>query len=136
MADNELRLLFAKNLKYYMDMAGLNQADLRRLMGVSSATVSEWCSGKKIPRTDKINTICYYLGIGIDDLLSDNNDGDDATPSSGYYTNPETARLAQEMFEDPDMRSLFSMKRNMDPKQFKAYLDFMKMQYRLEHPED
>ena len=53
-----------------------------------------------------------------------------------YYTNPETARIAQEMFDDPEMRSLFHMKRNMDPKKFQAHYDMMKQLYALEHPED
>lgn len=56
--------------------------------------------------------------------------------SAVYYTNPETARIAQEMFDDPEMRSLFHMKRNMDPKKFQAHYDMMKQLYALEHPED
>ena len=57
-------------------------------------------------------------------------------PESGYYTDPETARLAQEMYDDPEMRSLFHMKRNMEPEKFKAHIDMMKKMYALEHPED
>lgn len=59
-----------------------------------------------------------------------------ADGSAVYYTNPETARIAQEMFDDPEMRSLFHMKRNMDPKKFQAHYDMMKQLYALEHPED
>ena len=59
---------------------------------------------------------------------------DDMTPV--YYTNPETAKLAQEMFDDPELRSLFHMKRNTDPERFKAYMDMIRKLYKMEHPED
>lgn len=131
MADNELRELFSKNLRSWLNERGKTQADLRRHMDVSSATASDWCNGRKIPRTDKIQAICSWLGLELKDLLTDQE-----PEQPGYYLDPETAALAQQMFEDPDMRSLFSMKRNMDPKAFKNYMDFMKAQYKLEHPED
>ena len=131
MADNELRDLFSKNLRSWLQERGKTQADLRRYMDVSSATASDWCNGRKIPRADKLRSICAWLGVELNDLLTEK---EADTPA--YYLDPETAALAQEMFEDPDMRSLFSMKRNMDPKAFKNYMDFMKAQYKLEHPED
>ena len=56
--------------------------------------------------------------------------------TSGYYLNDETAKLAQEMFEDEDMRSLFDMKRNMPPERFKAHLDFMKNLYDQEKAQE
>ena len=56
--------------------------------------------------------------------------------NSVYYSDPETAKKAQEMFEDPDMRSLFDMKKNMDPDKFKLQMDYLRGLYKLEHPED
>ena len=55
---------------------------------------------------------------------------------NGYYLNEETAKLAQEMFEDEDMRSLFNMKRNMPPERFKAHMEFMKNLYEQEKGKD
>lgn len=57
-------------------------------------------------------------------------------PETGYYLNEETARMAQEMFEDSDMRSLFDMKRNMSPDRFSAHVDFMRKLYEQEHGTD
>ena len=56
--------------------------------------------------------------------------------NSVYYGDPETAKKAQEMFEDPDMRSLFDMKKNMDPGKFQLQMDYLRGLYKLEHPED
>ena len=39
-------------------------------MGVSSATASDWCNSKKIPRTDKLVDISSWLMIELTDLLT------------------------------------------------------------------
>ena len=71
MSDNELREIFSKNLRYYLEVNEKSQADLRRYMGVSSATASDWCNARKIPRTDKIQAICTWLGVELEDLLTE-----------------------------------------------------------------
>lgn len=136
MADDELRRIFATNLNYYLQLNGFNQADLARHMHVSTATTAKWCTGQTMPRIDKIQSICNWLGIEKADLLESQTDQPRDTKKAVYYSDPETARLAQEMFEDPEMRALFHMKRNMEPEKFRAHYDMMKSLYKLEHPED
>ena len=136
MADDELRRIFATNLNYYLQLNGFNQADLARHMHVSTATTAKWCTGQTMPRIDKIQSICNWLGIEKAALLESQTDQPRDTKKAVYYSDPETARLAQEMFDDPEMRALFHMKRNMRPEQFQAHYDMMKSLYKLEHPED
>jgi transcriptional regulator with XRE-family HTH domain len=45
------------------------QADLYRYMKVSSATVSDWCNAKKLPRMDKIQSIANWLMVDLSELL-------------------------------------------------------------------
>ena len=63
-------------------------------------------------------------------------DGSFSSGKSVYYQNEETARLAQEMFEDKDMRALFHMKQTMEPEKFAAHMKMMREMYRLDHPEE
>ena len=70
MAENELMDLFAYNLKRWLTKRDKTQADLRRALGVSSATASDWCNGVKMPRSDKIGAIACWLDIETDDLLT------------------------------------------------------------------
>ena len=44
MAEDEYKKIFAKNLKHYMTSQGKNQMDLMRDLGLSSSTVSNWCT--------------------------------------------------------------------------------------------
>lgn len=65
----ELKKTFSKNLLYWLERRGKNQADLYKKMNVSSATASDWCNAKKIPRTDKLVEIANWLMIELSDLL-------------------------------------------------------------------
>ena len=63
------REVFANNLKNYLEKAGKTQKELSEIVGVSSATVNEWCKAKKYPRIDKIEIIADYFGIQKSDLI-------------------------------------------------------------------
>lgn len=84
------------------------------------------------PSADKIQKIADFLGVTSEYLMT----GEEKEDSSGYYLNEQTAKLAQEMYEDEDMRSLFDMKRNMSPERFKVHMEFMKKLYKQEKKTD
>jgi transcriptional regulator with XRE-family HTH domain len=100
--------------------------------GLTTSTISNWKAGRYIPKTDKLQKIANYFGVSIEFLMGTEEKED----SPVYYTKEETAKLAQEMFEDEDMRSLFHMKRNMPPDRFKAHMEFMKNLYNQEKGEN
>lgn len=62
---------FAKALTYYLNIKGKTQQDLINDLHYSSSTVSQWCTGKNIPRMDRIEAVATYLGIDKTDLLRD-----------------------------------------------------------------
>ncbi|MCI9191594.1 MAG: helix-turn-helix transcriptional regulator [Lachnospiraceae bacterium] len=96
--------------------------------GLTTSTISNWKAGRYTPKTDKMQKIADFFGVSIEFLMG----SEEKEESPVYYTNEETAKLAQEMFEDSDMRSLFDMKRNMPPERFKAHMEFMKNLYNQE----
>lgn len=63
--------IFAKNLKRYMEQSGKTQADIIKDLGVTSGTTSSWCSGKKLPRMDKVQRLADYFGVTTGDLLEE-----------------------------------------------------------------
>ena len=71
MAEEEYKKIFSKNLKYYMDVNGKNQMDLMRDLHLSSSTVSNWCTGLKLPRMDKVQMLADYFGINKSDLIEE-----------------------------------------------------------------
>lgn len=111
---------------------GLTSYKVAKDAGVTQTALSNWKSGKSTPTTKTLQKIADYLGVTIDYLMT----GEEKEDFTGYYLNDKTAKLAQEMFEDEDMRSLFDMKRNMPPERFQAHMDFMKNLYNQEKGTD
>ena len=63
--------VFAKNLRKYMERSGKTQKDMAGIVGVSTATFSEWINAKKYPRIDKIEIMADYFGILKSDLIEE-----------------------------------------------------------------
>ena len=111
------------------DLRGVKDADVVRATGITKSTFSDWKSGRSEPKKEKLQKIADFFDVSLDYLMT-------GEEQNGYYLNEETAKLAQEMFEDEDMRSLFDMKRNMPPERFKAHMEFMKNLYEKEKGND
>lgn len=114
MAEDEYKKIFSENLRYYMDLKGKNQIDLMYDLDLSSSTVSNWCTGLKLPRMDKIQMLADYLGIRKSDLIEKRTDDTDS-----YYLNPEAQEMAQFLFENPEYKVLFDASRKVKPEDLK-----------------
>ena len=103
-SNNTIRTIFARNLCYYLEKCACSQATLSKYLNVSSAAVSMWCSGKKIPRMDKIESICNLLHIQKSDLLEDK-------PEYERNIDPEILREARQqalfLMHHPEYRLAF-----------------------------
>ena len=106
---------------------GISQGKLEKELGFSNGSISKWKNST--PNPERLKKLADYFGVSVEYLMT-------GEEQNGYYLNEETAKLAQEMFEDEDMRSLFDMKRKMPPERFKAHMEFMKNLYRQETGED
>lgn len=114
--DEHLRQTFARTLSYHLALKGYNQADLARRLQVSTATTAKWCTGQTMPRIDKIQAICNWLGIDKATLLGEA----DEPAKAGYYTDPETARVAQEIFENKELKALFDVQKDLSADDLRA----------------
>lgn len=111
MADKELRQRFSERLNYYLNLNGYTQADMARRMHVSTATTAKWCTGMSIPRIDKIQSLCNWLGIEKSQLL----DSVEEQSQEEYYINKDARDLAEFLFKNPEYRVLFDASRNVKP---------------------
>ena len=123
--DEELKKIFASNLKRWLQERDKSQVELAKYMKVSSPTVSDWVNGKKMPRADKLQSISNWLSIDLSDLLM--NKGDNSPEQdSPYYLNPETAQIAQQVFDDPNLRILFDAARDVKPENIRLAAEMLK----------
>ena len=89
------REIFIKNLRYFMEARGITQADICRALDVSSATVSDWCSGKKYPRVDAMQRLADLLGVLFSTLTTENGkqDYEDQQRLEALHQNPRLGLL-------------------------------------------
>ena len=118
MSDTELRKIFANSLNYYLSINGFSQADMARHMHVSTATVAQWCTGKTMPRIDKIQSLCNWFGIEKSSLLEE----ETHDPEEKYYMNAEARDMAEFLFKNPEYKVLFDASRKVKPED----IDFVK----------
>lgn len=104
------RETFVKNLRHLMEAKGISQADISRELDVSSATASDWCTGKKYPRIDVMQRLAELLGVRYSTLVTEN----------GLVDFEDQQRL-EAIHQDPRLGLLFDHTRKMK----KEDVDFM-----------
>ena len=129
MSEQDFNKLFARNLKIYLVRNNMKQADLARKLGVSTQSVTNWCNATKLPRMDKVDAICSILGCRRSDLMEDRNE-------ESYYTNPETAQIAQEIYESKDLSLLFDAARDAKPEDLQTVHTMLLALKKKENHED
>lgn len=63
--------IMANNIKYYMNLKGINQTELCNALGLKYMTVNDWVNAKSYPRIDKIEMMADYFGISKSDLVEE-----------------------------------------------------------------
>lgn len=122
MPEQEFNAIFSKRLRYYLNKFNMTQAELAKRLGVGTTSVYNWCNGIKTPRMDKVDAMCDLFHCNRSDLIEDkSNDSDEH-----YYLNDETREIAQEAFENPELRTLFKVARDIPPERLRAHIQFMK----------
>ena len=71
MSEADVKKIFSKNLNRLMNLNNKKQIDLMNDLNLSSSTLSNWCTGLKMPRMDKIQMLADYFGVLKSDLIED-----------------------------------------------------------------
>lgn len=66
-----INVIFSDNLKKYMEINDITQVELAESLGVSQASVSQWCIGKKLPKMGRVDQLCRLLHCNRSDLITD-----------------------------------------------------------------
>ena len=70
-------------------------------------------NGRSNPKDAKLQKIADLFGVTAEYIRTGKN-------TNEYYTNNETAQVAQEIFENKELRALFDVQKDMDPADLKA----------------
>jgi len=70
------REILSTNLQRLISARGIDQRELALKIGVSDSSVSQWISGEKYPRIDKIQLLADYFNVQRSDLTEEQDDNE------------------------------------------------------------
>ena len=92
---------------------GISMNKLEETLGFGKGYLSKL--GSSTPNTHKIKKIADYFHVSVDYLMTGKETGE-----VKYYVNDETAQVAQEIFENKELKALFDVQRDMEPYDLRA----------------
>lgn len=112
--DNNLgnKEIMARNIQRLMDLYDKDRTEVCKDLGISYTTFTDWVKGKTYPRIDKIELLANYFHVSKADLVEEYD--------ARYYEKDDTAAIAQEIFDNHDLRVLFDAARDADPEDLRT----------------
>lgn len=100
--------------------------------GVTTATLTSWKQGKYTPKREKLQKIADYFGVGIEYFTG--KEPVEETSNQGYYIDEETAKTAQEIYNNDKI--LFDVYKTADRDRLIAYAKKLSELRKLEEGEE
>lgn len=97
----------------------LTHMEISRATGVPTGTLTDWKKGRYTPKVDKLQKIADFFGIPLEYLMTGE------MPEQSYYTDKETAKIMQKLFESPGKHALAKAIADMTEEQAKIFADFV-----------
>ena len=90
---------------------GVTTADVCKATGIGQSTMSNWKSRRNLISGKNAQLIADYFGVSVDYLMT----GKEKEGGEKYYINDETASIAQDIFENMELRLLFDAAKDAQP---------------------
>lgn len=109
---------FKDVLKELRKSKNLSQVELAYALGFSAGLIGMYESGRRKPSYEALECIADFFNVSIDYLM-----GKDT--KSIYYLDPEAAQMAQEIYENPDLRILMDASRKVSKDDIQLVIDMV-----------
>jgi len=121
---------FKDKLKDLRRQKSITQEDLAKQTGISKSAIGMYESGQREPKFETLEIFADYFNVTMDELL-------DRETQNGYYTDPETAEIANALKEgDGMLRVLFDAARDLPPEKMKEAASYIQYLKAKQHPEE
>ena len=99
---------------------GIKNIDVSRATGIPASTFSDWKKGKSSPKRDKIEKIANFFDINPDWLAGTSDikiklKNNLNEQEQSYYLNPETSKIAQQIYDSKELSLLFDAAKDAEP---------------------
>lgn len=108
---------------------GVSVYTVAKETGIPQSTLSNWKMRRNIIGVERGQKIADFFGVSLEYLMT-------GRDPDGYYENDETARIAQEIHDNRELRVLFSAAKDVPPKMVKALYEVLLIMKRTEEGEN
>lgn len=115
--------------KKLMERRGVTPYKVAQETGVAQSTLSQWKVGRSEPKQATLQKLADYFGVSVKYLMT----GEDEPQ---YYIDPETAEIAQEMYDRPELKVLMDASRKLSADDIKAVQAMVEHLWKVQHPDD
>ena len=115
-----------------LERDGVTIAEVSRATGIKQPVFSNWKKRNSKISPENAKKIAKYFNVTVGFLMGVQED----VHNESYYSDVKSALMAQQMFEDKQLRALFHVQKNIDPERFKAFYDMLVAYYKMENPDD
>lgn len=105
----ETRSFMYEKFKKLCENKGVSSYRISQETGITQSTFSDWKNGRSVPKQDKLKKIADYFGVDVAYFY------DDDDSNKGYYVDDGTKEIAQEIFDNKDLRLLFDAAKDASP---------------------
>ena len=104
---------FPNIFKHIREKSGLTQQQLADKLGISRSAVGMYEKGEREPNFETLELIADTFNVDMNYLLG-KKPSTEVIPDT-YYFNPETSKIAQEIYDNKELSLLFDAARDADP---------------------
>lgn len=123
--ETELYKKLGKLLRNARESAGMTLSDTAEKLGVTTMTIQRYEIGKRKISLENVRDLCCLYGVDPDSLMDNAMSGGTSSISADCYDDPDAARIAQEVYERPDLRVLFNAAQDVSPEDLKVVIDLV-----------
>ena len=98
--------------------SGISQGKLEKELGFSNGSVSKWKNS--MLKLERLQKVAEYFGVSIEYIMNGQEDD-----KNEYYYNKETATMAQQIFENKNLKVLFDAAKDASPEDLKTTHDML-----------
>lgn len=120
---------FAEIFKYLRLREGLTQKEMADRLGIAKSTVSMYENGNREPDFELLEQIADYFNVDMNFLLGKDKD-------ERYFLDEKTTQIAQEIFDNEELKLLFDAAVDSSPEDLKTVHDMLLALKRKENHED
>lgn len=123
---------YSNRIRELREAKSLSQDQLAEKLGITKQAVSQYERGVRKPSVPMLEALCDYFNVSSDYLLGKDDvtirlvDADGLKALEAYHIDSETMKVAQSIYDNPDLHALFDAARGNKPDNLKLAAEMLK----------